>query len=109
MREPSAKTHERHHQHRHPAAQVGDPADQREHRDVAEQEAADDRCRALELVDRHADAGHHVGQGEHDDVGVGRRERHGDGCHGEEQPRAARDHCLARGGAHGAVMSFSVP
>ena len=32
--------HQRHHEDRHPAAQVGDPADQREHRDVAEQEAA---------------------------------------------------------------------
>ena len=71
--------HQRHHQHRHPAAEVGDAADQRQHRDVAEQEAADDRGRALELVDRHPDAGHHVGEREHHDVGVGGGERHRDG------------------------------
>ena len=42
--------HQRHDQHRHAAAQVGDAPDQRQHGDVAEQEPADDRCRALELV-----------------------------------------------------------
>ena len=102
--------HQRHHQHRHPAAQVGDPADQREHRDVAEQEAADDRGGPLQLVDRHPDAGHHVGQRQHDDVRVGGGERDGDGRHRQEQPRRARHRAGAgRGLAHGAVISFSVP
>ena len=85
--EPIAKTTQRGDQHRHPAAQVGDPADQRQHRDVPEQEAGDDRGGPLELVDRDAGAGHHVGQREHDDVGVRGRERHGDRRETEQQPR----------------------
>ena len=32
---------------------------------------------------------HHVGEGEHDDVGVGGREGHRDGGEGEHQARAA--------------------
>jgi len=81
---------ERGDQHRHPAAQVRDPADQRQHRDVPQQEAGDDRGRALELVDGDADAAHHVGQREHDDVGVGRGERHSH--RGEGQQQARRPH-----------------
>jgi hypothetical protein len=80
------------------------------HRDVAEQEAADDRGRPLELVDRHTDTGHHVGQRQHDDVGVRGGERDGDRRHPQEQARGARDRRgVGRGRAHGAVMSFVVP
>ena len=40
--------------------------------------------------------GHHVGQGEHDDVGVGGRERHGDGGQRQQQPRRrSRPACVA--------------
>ena len=66
-------------EHRHPSPQVGQPAEQRERRGVAEQEAADDRRRALQLVQADADAGEDVGQRENDDVGVGRREQDGEG------------------------------
>jgi hypothetical protein len=100
---------QRHHQHGHATAQVGDAADEREHRDVAEQEPADDRRCALELVDRHPDPGHHVGQREHHDVRVGGGERDGDRRHGEEHPRGAGHLRHSGRGAHGAVMSFSVP
>ena len=95
---PDREDHQRRHEHRHPAAQVGDPADQRQHRDVAEQEAGDDRRRPLQLVDGDADAAHHVGQREHDDVGVGRREGHGDRGQAEQQPRAPRRSTRSRGG-----------
>jgi hypothetical protein len=67
--------------------EVGDPADQREHGDVAEQEARDDRGGPLQRVDADADPGHHVGQGEHDDVGVGSGEGDGDGGRREQCPR----------------------
>jgi hypothetical protein len=87
-------------QDRHAAAQVGDPADQGQHRDVPEQEARHDRGGALELVDGDAGAGHHVRQREDDDVGVGRREGNGHRGQGEQEPRRV---------AHGAVMSSSVP
>ena len=56
-------------------SEVGEPADQRQHRDVAEQEARDDRGRPLQRLDAQPDPGHHVGQRQHDDVGVGRGER----------------------------------
>ena len=69
------------------AAEVGDPADQREHRDVPEQEAAHDRGGSLQLVDVEPDRAHHVGQGEHHDVGVGGRERHGYGGQAEQELR----------------------
>ncbi len=71
-------------------AQVGDPADQRQHRDVPEQEAGDDRRGPLELVDRDADRGHHVRQRQHDDVGVGGGEGDGDGGQAEQHGAAAR-------------------
>ena len=61
----------------------------RQHRDVAEEEAGDDRCRPLEGVDADADSGHHVGQREDDDVGVGGRERDGRGRR-REQRQAVR-------------------
>ncbi len=83
-------------QHRDSAPEVGDPADEREHRDVPEQEARDDRGRPLEGVDRHADPGHHVGQREDDDVGVGGRE--GDRERGERHQGARA--------AHGALIDF---
>ena len=86
----------------HPAAQVGDAADQREHRDVPEQEARHDRRGLLELVDGHADRGHHLREREHHDVGVGGRERDRDRRQRQERPRPG-------GGAHGAVMSWVVP
>ena len=79
--------HERRDQDGGSSTEVGDPADQREHRDVPEQEAADDRCGSLELVDAEADRAHHVGQGEHDDVGVRGREGNGNRCQAEQQPR----------------------
>jgi hypothetical protein len=68
-------------------AEIGDPADQREHRDVTEEEAAHDRGGTLQLVDVEPDRAHHVGEGEHDDVGVGGRECHGDGCQAEQELR----------------------
>ena len=77
-------------EHRHPAAQVGDPADQRQHRDVAEQEPGDDRGRPLELVDGEPDPGHHVRQGQDDDVGVGGREADGDRGERQQRPGPAR-------------------
>ena len=52
-----------------------------------------------------ADAAHHLGQRQDDDVGVGRRERHRHGGQGEQQPRRAG----YRRTAHGAVISFWVP
>ena len=74
-------------QHPLPVDEVGDPADERQHGDVAEQEAGDDRGRALECVDADADPAHHVGEGEHDDVGVGGGEGDGDRGRREERPR----------------------
>ena len=73
-----------------PAAveQVGQPTDERQDGDVAEEEAGDDRRRPLEGVDADADTGHHVGQREDDDIGVGGRERHGGG-RGREQRETA--------------------
>ena len=93
--------HQRGDQHRHPAAQVGDPADQRQHRDVAEQEAGDDRRGALELLGGVAHRAEHVGQRQDDDVGVRGGERDRDGGQGQQPPR--------RDLAHGSEMSFSVP
>ena len=61
------------------------------------------KAQALELVDRDAGAAHHVGQREHDDVGVGGREGDRDGRQAEQQPRG----CHRAG--HGAVICFSVP
>ena len=73
----------------HPLAvdEVGDPTDERQHGHVAEQEAGDDRGRALEGVDADADPAHHVGEGEHDDVGVGGGEGDGDRGRREQGPR----------------------
>ena len=87
---PDGEQHQRRHQHRHPAAQVGDPADQRQHRDVAEQEAGHDRGGSLQLVDRDADRAHHLREREHHDVGVGRGEGDGDGGQPQQQPGPAR-------------------
>ena len=81
---PEREEDERGDQHGQPAAQVGDPADQRQHRDVPEQEAGDDRRRPLELVERDAGRGHHLGQGQHDDVGVGGGEGHRDRSQAEQ-------------------------
>ena len=75
---------------RHPAAQVGDPADERQHRDVPEQEAGDDRCGLLELVDGHADRGHHLRQRQDDDVGVGGGEGDRDGRQRQQRARPSR-------------------
>ena len=55
--------------------------------DVAQQEARDDRCGPLELIDVQADRRHHGRQGQDDDVGVCRRER--DRNDGESQHDAA--------------------
>ena len=55
---------------------------------------------ALQLLGRDADAGHHVRQRQHDDVGVGGGERDGDSGEPQDDPRLAD---------HGAVISFSVP
>ena len=74
-------------QHPLPVDEVGDPADERQHRDVAEQEAGDDRGRPLQRVDADADPAHHVGEGEHDDVGVGGGEGDGDRGRREQRPR----------------------
>ena len=94
--------HERHDQDGNPPAEVGDAADQREHRDVPEQEARHDRRGLLELVDGHADRGHHLREREHHDVGVGGREADRDGGQREQQARPG----LPR---HGATISCSVP
>jgi hypothetical protein len=66
-------------QHRDPAAQVGQPAQQRQGGGVAEQEAADDRRGPLQLVQAHSDPGQDVGQREDDDVGVGGGDENGEG------------------------------
>ena len=87
---PDGEEHQRRHQHRDPPAQVGDPPDHREHRDVAEQEAGHDRGGPLELVDRDADRAHHLRQREHHDVGVGRGEGDRDGGQPEQQPGRPR-------------------
>ncbi len=84
-----------------PVEQVGQAADEGQHRDVAEEEAGDDRRRPLEGVDADADSGHHVGQREDDDIGVGGRER--DGCRRcREQREAVR--AGGRRGPHGRVV-----
>jgi hypothetical protein len=100
---PEGEDDQRADEHRRPAAQVGDPADEGEDRDVAEQEAGHDRGGPLQLVDGQPDAGHHVRQRQHHDVGVGGGEpdRHGR----ERQQGPLRP---GRAG-HGAVMSWSVP
>ena len=93
-------------QHRGPSAQVRDPADQGEHRDVPEQEAAHDRGRPLELVDAQPDRAHHVRQREHHHVGVGRGERDRDGRQGQQQPGGpvgSGDRIRAPLGGHGRV------
>ena len=74
-------------QHPLPVDEVGDPADERQHRDVAQEEARDDRRRPLQGVDADADPAHHVGEGEHDDVGVGGGEGDGDRGRREQRPR----------------------
>ena len=65
------------------------------------------RCRSS--ADRPADA-HHVGQREHDDVGVRRREPDRDRGQPEQEPAAPVDR-LPRGvgRGHGFVMSLRVP
>ena len=74
-------------QHPLPVDEVGDPADERQHGDVAEQEAGDDRGRPLQCVDADPDPAHHVGEGEHHDVGVGGGEGDGDRGRREQRPR----------------------
>ena len=75
-------------QHPLPGHEVGDPADQREHGDVAEQEARDDGGGPLQGLDPQPHPGHHVGQGEHDDVGVSGGEGDRDRGGAEQRPRA---------------------
>jgi hypothetical protein len=75
-------------QHRHTAAEVRQPPEQRQRGGVAEQEAADDRRGPLQLVEGHADPGQDVGQRQDDDVRVGRRDQDGQG--GEDDDRQAR-------------------
>ena len=64
-----------------PAAidEVGQAPDERQHRDVPQEEAGQDRGRPLQRVEPDPDAGHHVREGEDDDVRVGRGEGHGHG------------------------------
>ncbi len=107
--EPEREHDQRAHEHRHPAAEVGDPADQREHRDVPEQEAGDDRRGPLQLVDAEPDPAHHVRQREDDHVGVGGREGHRDRGQAQQQAGAATGDALIRLERHGAVMSWVVP
>jgi hypothetical protein len=99
---PQCEDDQRRDQHRHPSTKVGDPADQRQHRDVPEQEARDDRRRALQLLRGVADRAEHVGQREDDDVGVRGGERDRDSGECQQPPRRTR-------AAHGSEMSFSVP
>ncbi len=82
-------------QHRGSPAQVGDASDQRQHGDVAEQEARDDRRGPLELLRRDPGRGTHLGQGEDHDVGVRGGEGHRDGGEAEQQPRP-RPRCLVQ-------------
>ena len=99
-------------QHRHPAAQVGQPAQQRQGGGVAEQEAADDRRRPLELVEPDADPGEDVGQRQDDDVGVGRRDEDGEGREDDDrQPRpvAGAGRRPPAQPVGGAVISTSAP
>ena len=85
--DPTTKTPEAREEHALAVDEVRHPADERQHRDVAEEEAGDDRGRPLEGVDAHADAAHHVGEGEDDDVGVGGGEGDGDRGRREQRPR----------------------
>ena len=84
-------------QQRASAVQVGEPPEKRHDHHVAEQEAADDRGRRLELIDADADVGHDRGQREHDDVRVHRGDEHRCRRDGED-PAAARVHPRAGGG-----------
>jgi hypothetical protein len=59
-----------------PRNEIRKASDEREHRHIAEEEAGDDRGRLLERVDPDADTGHHVGQGDHDDIRVRRGQCH---------------------------------
>jgi hypothetical protein len=77
-------------QHRHPAAQVGDAPDERQHRDVPQQEARDDGRRPLQLLGGEPDALHHVDEGQDDDVGVGGRERDRTRRQPQQQPGPGR-------------------
>ena len=43
--------------------------------------------RALQGVDAHTDPGHHVREGQHDDIGVGGGERDGHRGSGQQRPR----------------------
>ena len=74
------------------SAQVGDASDERQHGDVAEQEAGHDRRGPLELVEVEPDRGHHVGQRQHDDVGVGGREHDRDRREPEQDPGRGLPH-----------------
>ncbi len=94
---------QRRRQHRDRSAQVGDPADEGQHGDVAEEEPGDDGGRALELIGADPDRAHHVGQRQHHDVGVDRGERDRDRAEDQQRPRSAVDHGGRR--AHGAEIS----
>ena len=72
----------------------------REYRDVAEQEARDDRGGPLQLIRRQAYPSHHVGQRQYDDVSVGRRERDRDRRQGQPRPGT---------GGHGFVITTCSP
>jgi hypothetical protein len=113
---PEGEGDQRGGQHRHRAADVGHPADEREHRDVSQQEARHDRRRPLQLLDADVDRGHHVGQREHDDVGVDGREHDRGPAQDQQHPRPAVDRsdrrpdrrpAPGRRRAHGAVISSS--
>jgi hypothetical protein len=77
-------------QHRTASAQVSEPSDQRQGGDVAEQERGDDRGRALELVHADADAGHHVRQRQHDDIGVRGGQEHRQRGHAQSRAPPTR-------------------
>ena len=97
-------------QHRHAAAQVGQPAEQWQRRGVAEQEAADDRRGPLQLVEPDADPGQDVGQRQDDDVGVGRGDEDGEGREDDDrQPGAPVGRPPPAQPVGGAVISTSAP
>ena len=85
-------------EHRVGAHQVGQAADQGQHRGVAEEEAADDRSGALESVESNADTVHDGGQRHDHDVGVGCREQDGEAYQRQPPPVARTDHrhCVPR-------------
>ena len=82
-------------QERPASVDVREASEQRHDHDVAEQEAADDRRRRLELVDADPDVRHDRREREHDHVRVDGRDQHRRRRDGEDPVRAA---CSPRGG-----------